>query len=124
MVSLRILSGIVDGLGDDLHATHLFGFARQEERDGSDTTVEIPNGLFSGQSRIFQCQAVKLLGLYGIYLIEGERRDFEGSCIPGIRVIFFLHVPYVDRILNGALTPEIMDHGTHDHIGFLGIDTD
>lgn len=78
MVSLCILSGIVDGLGDDLHATHLFGFARQEERDGSDTTVEIPNGLFSGQSRIFQCQAVKLLGLYGIYLIEGERRDFEG----------------------------------------------
>lgn len=27
-------------------------------------------------------------------------------------------VSYVDRILNGALTPEIMDLGTHDHIGF------
>ena len=78
MVSLCILSGIVDGLGDDFHTAYLFGFARQEERDGSDTTVEIPNGLFSGQSRIFQRQAVKLLGLYGIHLIEGEWRDLEG----------------------------------------------
>ena len=124
MVSLRILSGIVDGLGDDLHATHLFGFARQEEGNGSDAAVEIPHRLFSGQSRIFQSQTVKLLCLYGIHLIEGEGRYLEGQGISGIRVIFFLHVPYVDRILNGALTPEIMDHGTHDHIGFLGIDTD
>ena len=41
-----------------------------------------------------------------------------------IKVIFFLHVSYVDRILNGALTPEVMDLGTHDYIGFLGIDAD
>ena len=43
---------------------------------------------------------------------------------PRYKVIFFLHVSYVDRILNGALTPEVMDLGTHDYIGFLGIDAD
>ena len=78
MVSLCILSGIIDSLGDDLHAAHLFGFARQEERDGSDTTVEIPNGLFSGQSRLFQCQAIEFFSLNRVYLIEGEGRDLEG----------------------------------------------
>ena len=66
-----------------------------------------PTPSLSGQSRIFQSQTVKLLCLYGIHLIEGEGRYLEGQGISGIRVIFFLHVPYVDRILNGALTPEL-----------------
>ena len=44
-VALRILSGILDRCRNDLDTADFSGFLGEERGDGSDSTVEIPDGL-------------------------------------------------------------------------------
>ena len=44
-VALRILSGILDRCRNDLDTADFSGFPGEEGRDGSDSTVEVPDGL-------------------------------------------------------------------------------
>ena len=46
-IDLRIFSGVLDGLRNDLHTVDLFRLLRQKQGYRSDSTVEIPDRLIS-----------------------------------------------------------------------------
>ena len=52
-IDLCILFRIVNCLRNDLYTIDLFRFLCKEERNGSDSTVQIPHGLVTGKSCIF-----------------------------------------------------------------------
>lgn len=85
-VSSGIVFRICDGRRHNLYAVNLFCFLCKEQRDGSDAAVEIPYGLFTGQSCVFQGFSVKLFGLYRVDLIERQRGNavFDISDISSI----------------------------------------
>ena len=66
----RVFSGVRNGLGNDLHTADLPGAARQKQRNGADSTVQIPDSLLSRQPRVLQGQAVQLLSLQRIHLVK------------------------------------------------------
>lgn len=54
-----IVPCIIDSLWNNLYAIDLFCFLCQEERNGSNPAVQIPDGLLSLQICIFQCQTIQ-----------------------------------------------------------------
>jgi len=107
-VSSGIVFRICDGRRHNLYAVNLFCFLCKEQGDGSDAAVEIPYGLFTGQSCVFQCFSVKLFGLYRVDLIKRQR----GNAVFDVS----------DIIFDIILTPDRLDFFSEDHICLLSVD--
>ena len=71
-IKLSILSCIVNGLWYDLHAADKFCFLSQEQGDGSDSTVQVPDCFISGETCVLQGLSVQFFGLDGIDLEKGQ----------------------------------------------------
>ena len=74
-VDLRIFSCVVNGLWNDLHTADKFCSLCQEQRDGSDSAVQIPDSFISGKACIFQSFSIQFFGLDRIDLKKGQRRN-------------------------------------------------
>ena len=92
LVQPGVAPGVLDGLGNDLHAVDLLRLLRQEQGDGADSAVEIPHRLRPVQIGVLQSQPVHHFGLRRIHLIEGNRGN----------LIF--HVP--DIVCDTGLSPD------------------
>ena len=77
LVSLGVLLGVLDGLGDDLHADHLPGGFGQDQGDGACAAVQVQNRLLARQARLLDGGLVELLGLVVVHLVEGPGGEAE-----------------------------------------------
>lgn len=57
-IDFRVIPGVLDSLGHDLHAIDFLGPLRQEQRYGPDAAVEVPDRLFAGKPGVLKRQSV------------------------------------------------------------------
>ena len=74
-IDFRVIPGVLDSLGHDLHAIDFLGLLRQEQGYGSDAAVDVPDRLFAGKPGVLKRQSIQFLRLDRIYLVKGQRRD-------------------------------------------------
>ena len=107
-VSPGILPGVLNGLGNDLHAVDLPGLLRQKRRNGPDAAIKVPDRFAAGKICKFQGRSVKLFRLHRIHLVKGKRRD----------PVFDI----TDGVCDIAGAVKVYDPCAHDHVGPLGVD--
>ena len=112
LVEGGVAAGVIDGFFDDFHAVDLFCLLSQEERDGSDAAVKIPDDFFAFQPSVLKGFGIKNLRLRRVDLEEGKRPDLIANVS--------------DIILDIIFPPEGLAGRAEDAVGllFVGIDHD
>lgn len=107
-VARGVFVRVLNGFRHDFDADDLFGFLRQQQGDRARAAVRIHNGFGAGQAGVFQREAVEPLGLPGIHLEEGERRNGETQA--------------AERVLHGGFAPENADVRAQNDVGAAAVD--
>lgn len=76
--------GVGDGGGNDLRTDDLARAPGHDQRDGTDTAVEVQHQLVPGESGKRQGLFIEDLCLVPIHLVEGGDRDAEGEAAEGV----------------------------------------
>ena len=107
-VARGVFIRVLNGFRHDFDADDFFGLLRQQQRDRARAAVRIHDGFGAGQAGVFQREAVESLGLLGIHLEEGERRNGEAQA--------------AERVLHGGFAPENADVRAQNDVGAAAVD--
>ena len=83
-VALCVVFGILNGLGDYLHADDLSGGGGHGERDGAHAAVEVQHRIFLRDLRLGDGGLIEPLGLMMVHLIERPGGEPEGEAAEGV----------------------------------------
>ena len=102
LIDLRIILCIFDCLRHDLNSIDLLCLLCKEERNCSDTAIQIPYSFRPFQICIFQCKSVQFFSLHRIHLIKGQRRNL---------------ILYISNIIcDKSLSPQYFIRISHDDV--------
>ena len=76
-VDFGIYLGVLDGFRHIFDANHLTGLARHKVGNGASTGIKVVHHFVARESCKLPCYTIKMIGLFGIRLIETLRTDLE-----------------------------------------------